>query len=101
MHFHSTAKHMTIKTIACWIAVVASPIMCDIALIISCPNSQRSVITKTLYLINRFLFQCLSQYIFINKEISRKRAEFGLDTLEMGETLASRAEAAAAGTTEE
>ena len=42
----------------------------------------------------------LSQYIFINKEISRKRAEFGLDTLEMGETLASRAEAAAAETGE-
>ena len=38
----------------------------------------------------------LSQYIFINKEISRKRQEFGLDTLEMGETLASRAEEAAA-----
>ena len=38
----------------------------------------------------------LAQYIFINKEISRKRAEFGLDTLEMGETLASRAEAEAA-----
>ena len=43
----------------------------------------------------------LSQYIFINKEISRKRAEFGLDTLEMGETLASRAEEAAAAETGE
>ena len=38
----------------------------------------------------------LSQYIFINKEISRKRAEFDLDTLELGETLADR-EAAAEG----
>ena len=43
----------------------------------------------------------LAQYIFINKEISRKRAEFGLDTLEMGETLASRAEEAAAAETGE
>ena len=40
----------------------------------------------------------LSQYIFINKEITRKRQEFGLDTLELGETLADR-EAAASGET--
>lgn len=29
----------------------------------------------------------LSEYIYINKEISRKRAEFGLETLELGQTL--------------
>ncbi|MGM9624418.1 MAG: extracellular solute-binding protein, partial [Eubacteriales bacterium] len=32
----------------------------------------------------------LKQYIYINKEITRKRQEFGLDTLELGETLADR-----------
>ena len=32
----------------------------------------------------------LSNVIYINKEISRKRQEFGLDTLEIGETLADR-----------
>ncbi len=34
----------------------------------------------------------LKQYIYINKELTRKRKEFGLDTLELGETLAERAE---------
>ena len=29
----------------------------------------------------------LKQYIYINKEISRKRQEFGLETLELGQTL--------------
>ena len=32
----------------------------------------------------------LSNVIYINKEITRKRQEFGLDTLEIGETLADR-----------
>ncbi len=44
--------------------------------------------------------QMLSQYIYINKELTRKRKEFGLDTLELGETLADR-EAAKTNTTED
>ncbi|MBO5649223.1 MAG: extracellular solute-binding protein [Clostridia bacterium] len=37
----------------------------------------------------------LAQYLYINKEISRKREEFGLETLAPGETLADREKAAA------
>lgn len=34
----------------------------------------------------------LKQYIYINKELTRKRKEFGLNTLEVGETLADKTE---------
>ncbi len=40
----------------------------------------------------------LSEYIYINKELTRKRKEFGLDTLELGETLADREAAKESGT---
>jgi hypothetical protein len=46
--------------------------------------------------------QALLSYIYtINKEITRKRAEFGLETLEQGETLASKRLAQATAALEE